>query len=142
MLMPILAPYGFEFRPEYADFSSAGPFANGFFISERLRIGLIVRAKRGLGSVNYEAGEYQAPHNELLRALGVNEPSELQYDDASMSSHARGGGEPFAALAHDLQDHFLPIWRDRPDYVELTIRSLRESWLKKLGVVRPQPNSR
>lgn len=142
LLAPLLAPYGFKFRPEYADRSSAGPFASGFFVSERLRIGLIVRAQRGLGSVNYEAGEYQAAHNELLSALGVNQLPELEYDEASMASHARGGGDPFFALAHDLENLFLPIWAERPREVQTTIRTLREQWLEKLGIARPQPNSR
>lgn len=131
LLATVLSPLGFEFRDEYVASSSGGAFANGYFESRDLRIGLIVR-RNGLGAIVHESGEYQAEHTELLHALGFGNRIACEYQDSSMRTVAKNGGNAFEAVRADLEQLLLPLWRESPEAVSSEIRRIREASLARL----------
>jgi hypothetical protein len=102
-LKPLLQPLGFNYL---ADASGEGhmPFASGFFAGTVVKIGLVFRKRGTLGCVIYENDHSSMSHDDLLRFLGVQDRQRLVYNDSSMASQARDGGDPIDALMHDLEE--------------------------------------
>jgi len=109
-LKPHLSKYGFSYQPGLTSYASAGPFANGFFVSSKIKIGLIFRGRR-FGSVNYEGAETNISHDMMFKALGKQTEQLLLYhgqDPFTSFSHSANNESAESALLADLENTILP----------------------------------
>ncbi|HEX2532784.1 MAG TPA: hypothetical protein VHK69_03555, partial [Chitinophagaceae bacterium] len=112
-LQPLLGSHGFRFESEYEAISSGGPFANGYFIHEQIRIGLIYRQDR-LGCVIYEGKGRNLTHGEMFKALGKEKEQKLLYDANRFSSYTHSESGVYMALWSDLETVILPFLEHTP----------------------------
>jgi hypothetical protein len=124
-LEPLLQPLGFHY---VADVSGEGhmPFASGFFVGTAVKIGLVFRKRGTLGCVVYENESSNMSHDDLVRYLGVQDRQRLVYNDATMASQARDGGEAMDALAYDLDELIGQRLNDPVLMRQVIARSLHE----------------
>jgi len=128
MLQPILTIYGFSVALPNTGSSSGGRFATVEFAHNSLVIGLIVRFAIRLGCPNYTEGHGYTAHDTLISELKTDTPQMLVPDDM-LSYKAVDGGNPFAALAHDLSEIVFPSLASDPDgFSSALARSHRRSF--------------
>ncbi len=131
-LNPVLQPLAFNY---VADASGEGhmPFASGFFVGTAVKIGLVFRKRGALGCVIYENEHSNMSHDDLLRYLGLQYRQQLVYNSSRMTSLAKDGDDPVAALSHDLQDLIGARINDRTLMSEFIGRSLKERFPSLYG---------
>lgn len=108
-LMPAMAAHNFEFTSGQNAYSSGGPFANGFFVNKKARIGIIFRNYK-LGLINYESTDAILSHDMLLNALNKTALQKLYYNSESSYSYGLGDLTVEHAFLQDLQNIILPYF--------------------------------
>jgi hypothetical protein len=106
-LKPTLTRHGFRYEQGQNSCSSGGQFANGFFVNNKIRIGLIYRQNR-LGLVNYESSVTNISHDMFCKALNKQSEQQLEYDSNGFSSYTLNHTETSKALLADLEEIILP----------------------------------
>lgn len=133
-LKPHLAKHGFDYQPGLTDYASAGAFANGFFVSSKIKIGLIFRGHR-FGSVNYEGAETNISHNTFFKALGKQSEQLLLYHDQdpfTSFSHSANNESAENALLADLENTILPyLDQTSLEDINLMINKARKKYMWK-----------
>lgn len=123
------AERGFKYLPGTRATASAGPFATGSFRKADLEIGLIVRNTNQLGCPNYSVGRGCAGHEDVMWALG-HAGSEQLVAGQHLEFVARNGGDPFTALAADLETFIFPAFdRSEQDFhriVDAAVKHVRD----------------
>jgi len=133
-LKPHLTKYGFVYDPSSKGYASAGEFANGFFVSSKIKIGLIFRGDR-LGSVNYEGSKTNISHNMLFKALGKQSEQLLLYHDKdpfTSFSHSANNASVENALLADLENIVLPyLEKTSLEDINLMLNKARKKYMWK-----------
>ena len=106
-LNPSLSKHGLKYEAELNGFSSGGQFANGFFIHDKIKIGLIYRQGK-LGSVNYEGKERNLSHDDMFIALGKEAEKKLFYNKDQFYSYTLTDEDVNKALLLDLENVIIP----------------------------------
>jgi hypothetical protein len=104
---PILNPLRFAFEISGSGVSSGGPFASGFYSNGEKVIGLIYRSGSGLGAVIYQYRQLNIIHDDLMNYLEKSDVSKLKFSGRRFASVSKDGGDPFDALASDIQNFAL-----------------------------------
>jgi len=135
-LDPVLNPLGFVFEISEGGVSSAGSFAAGFYKNGNKKTGVIYRSVAGLGAVVYEYHPWSVVHSDLMRYLGKQDVSKLNYNTNRFASYPKGGGNVFDALVYDIQNFgagFLTASDDRCRGCEDLSGPDRKASLAKVG---------
>ncbi len=128
-LKPILSKYGFEYEASHNGYSSSGQFSNGFFTSEKIKIGLIFRSDK-LGSVNYETNATNISHDMLFRALNRVSDMTLFYDKDKFNSFTLNGEDIHNAFVTDLENVVIPYIKAASiqDINKMMLRERKNMW--------------
>ena len=133
-LKPHLAKHGFDYQQGSTDYASAGEFANGFFVSGKIKIGLIFRGDR-FGSVNYHGTKTNISHNKFFKALGKESEQLLLYHDTdpwTSFSHSANKESAENALLADLENTILPyLEKTSLEDINLMINKARKKYMWK-----------
>lgn len=105
-LEPLMNQHNFKFTKNSTTFSSGGEFSNGFFVNNKIKVGLIYHGD-DLGSVNYETKYSNIDHDSIFKHLGIDSEQELLYNTVAFRSYTRSGNIS-NALFNDLENHILP----------------------------------
>ena len=121
---PMLNPLGYLFEISEAGISSAGPFASGFYSKGDKAIGLIYRARIGLGAVIYQYRQSYILHSDLMQYLGKYDVSKLKYSDRKFASFSKEEKDPFEALAYDIQNFAIGFLNNNDSEFESVLQQI------------------
>ena len=115
-LEKVLRPNSFRFQIDSSGHSSAGPYSMGFFSDREIRIGLVYRWF-GFGCVTYEINHECITHDDMMQSLGFDDNYILHYSAPDMISMGKNGEDAVESLIHDLEEHFIPRWKQDRSFV-------------------------
>lgn len=103
--------------------------ANGFFVNEKVKIGIIYR-RNNLGAVIYEVTGGNISHDELFTYLGKETEKALLFDKEKLYSYTQGSTSVKAALLKDLEYIVIPFINNTPvEEIKASIIDLyKKSW--------------
>lgn len=104
---PVLLKNGFTYIPGQSSSSSGGAFANGFFKSDKIEIGLIVRGNN-LGAVNYSVEKGNISHDDMFIITNKEEEKRLWYDEDQNKSYTLENESLQEAFLLDIEKVILP----------------------------------
>lgn len=131
---PIFNSLGFVFEISGVGSSSAGPFASGFYSKDNKEIWLIYRDRAGLGAIIYQYHQIGIIHEDVMNYLKKSDVSKLKYSGRKFASFSKGGGDPFEALAYDIQNFALEFLNSTPAEFEGVLQQI--SLAKKADAIR------
>ena len=130
LIAPTLGEYGFTFQNDENAISSGGEFANGFFVSDKYKIGVVFRGNR-LGAIIYETDYSNIHHDGLFEGLDRSGENRLKYDSANFKAFTVDGTELHQAFINDFEDVIHPYLSNTP--IE-DINKLIKKQRKKMGL--------